>query len=80
MSATTKLTPAMLRELRSFARDGNPSDPADWEHAPESLWFHARERVITALIARGLLDKDLESYTVVTDKGRAALDKFQVIA
>ena len=52
------LTPAMKRELRSIARDGNPSDPYDWQHAPEGLWFHARDRVIGALLKRGLIVAD----------------------
>lgn len=63
------LTPAMLRELRSKVRDGNPSDPCDWQHAPAGLWFHAREKVLTALMRRGLLNAEQE----ITDAGRAAL-------
>ena len=49
------LTPAQLRELRSIERDGNPSDPYDWTHAPDGLWFHARERVLGALLRKGLI-------------------------
>lgn len=52
----TQLTPAMKRELRSIAWDGSPSDPVDWQHAPEGLWFHARGRVIGALLKRGLIE------------------------
>jgi hypothetical protein len=68
------LTPAMLRELRAFEFDGNPSDPCEWQHAPESLWFHARDRVIGALLRRGLIADDRGGYAV-TDAGRAALAK-----
>lgn len=67
-----KLSPAMLRELRSIAWDGNPSDPADWDHAPEGLWFHARDRVIGALLRRGLI-VDEGGYRI-TEAGKAALD------
>jgi len=66
-----KLTKAMIRELRSIARDGNPSDPYDWSHAPESLWFHARDRVIGALIKRGLICAD-QGYSL-TGLGRAVI-------
>lgn len=66
-----KLTPAMVRELRSIERDGNPSDPVDWQHAPESLWFYARDRVIGALIKRELIVAD-QGYTL-TEAGRDAL-------
>ena len=71
---TPALTPAMRRELRSIARDGNPSDPYDWTHAPEGLWFHARDRVIGALIRRGLIgaEETMSGY-VLTDAGRAVL-------
>jgi hypothetical protein len=65
------LTAAMVRELRSIARDGNPSDPVEWHHAPESLWFHARDRVIGALKNRGLVE-DRDGLQV-TDAGRLAL-------
>lgn len=66
----------MLRELRSIELDGNPSDPSDWNHAPEGLWFHARERVITALLKRGLIRSDdgMSGYTL-TEAGEIALDK-----
>jgi hypothetical protein len=67
------LTKAMRRELESYARDGNPSDPADW-HGAGALWFHARDRVIGALLRRGLLADVAGDYTV-TDAGRTALAK-----
>lgn len=69
------LSAAMVRELRAMAFDGNPSDPADWQHAPESLWFHARDRVIGALLRRELIVAD-GGYSL-TDAGRAALEKAQ---
>jgi hypothetical protein len=71
---TRKLTPAMLRELRSIEHDGNPSDPYDWSHAPESLWFHARDKVLGALLTRGLIyePNNMSGYSL-TDAGRAAL-------
>lgn len=69
---TKKLTPAMIRELRSMDRDGNPSDPYDWQHAPEALWFHARDKVIGALLTRGLIVAAGGGYDL-TDTGKAAL-------
>ena len=66
-----KLSRAMVRELKSIERDGNPSDPDDWHHAPESLWFHARDRVLGALLRRGLIVAD-GGYSL-TDAGRAIL-------
>lgn len=68
---TPQLSKAMLRELRSIEWDGNPSDPVDWQHAPESLWFHARDKVIGALLRRGLIS-DEGGYRI-TDAGKAAL-------
>jgi len=65
------LSPAMRRELRSMARDGNPTDPVDWQHAPEGLWFHARDKVIGALLRRGLIVAE-GGYTL-TDAGRVEL-------
>lgn len=69
-----KLTNAMVRELRAIAVDGNPSDPYDWTHAPESLWFHARDKVLGALLSRELIrtDETLAGY-VLTDAGEKAL-------
>ena len=69
-----KLSKAMIRELKSIERDGNPSDPYDWTHAPEGLWFHAREKVLGALLRRGLIwnDPNASAYSL-TDLGRTAL-------
>lgn len=64
------LTPAMLRELRHIARYGEPCDLFEF-HGANHLAFHAREKVLTALIRRGLI-ADAES---VTDAGRAAIAK-----
>lgn len=65
------LTPAMLRELKSIDTTGEPSDPVEW-HGCGGLWFHARDRVIGALLRRGFI-KDTPSGFQVTDLGRAAL-------
>jgi ribosomal protein S19E (S16A) len=67
------LTPAMIRELRSISITGEPSDPYEWTRA-QALWFHAREKVLTALINRGLINGDSGDY-VLTDAGRTALDQ-----
>ena len=66
-----QLTKAMIRELRSIEWDGNPSDPVDWQHAPEGLWFHARDKVIGALLRRGLIVDD--GGFRITDSGKDAL-------
>lgn len=58
----------MLRELECIARWGRPGDLEDY-HAAEHLAFWARDKVISALIKRGLID-DAEN---ATDAGRAAL-------
>jgi len=71
---TPQLSKAMIRELRSIDFDGNPSDPYDWQHAPESLWFHARDKVIGALKRRGLIyEPDDKAGYDLTEAGRAAL-------
>jgi hypothetical protein len=70
-SAAVKISPAMIRELRAIEFDGNPSDPYDWQHAPESLWFHARDKVLGALLRRGLIVDD-GGYKL-TDDGKAVL-------
>ena len=64
------LTPAMKRELYSIHRLGRPTDPDEW-HAAGPLWFHARDRVLGALLRRGLIE-DKGDYQL-TDAGRAAL-------
>lgn len=67
------LTPAMRRELSSFVTTGEPSDACEW-HGAGALWFVARDRVIGALLRRGLIEADDNGYTP-TDAGRAALAK-----
>ena len=62
------LTPAMLRTLRSVA-NGDPGDLADF--GLSALAFYAREKVLSALIARGLI----EDAETITDAGRAAIAK-----
>lgn len=66
----TTLSKAMLRELRTIEETGRITDPDDW-YGAGSLWFHAREKVITALLRRGLIaaNHDYE----LTDAGRAVL-------
>jgi hypothetical protein len=59
-SKRTPLTPAMQRELRSIVQHGQPGDLADY--GVTHLAFHAREKVLTALIARGLI-VDAETAT-----------------
>jgi hypothetical protein len=68
------LTPAMRRELRSIST-GYPTDAAEW-HAAGALWFAARDRVIGALLRRGLIADQCGDYAI-TDAGRAALAKVQ---
>lgn len=65
-----KLTPAMKRELRCIAATGEPSDPIEW-HTANALWFHARDRVLGALIRRGLITDDLK----LTESGRLAINE-----
>jgi hypothetical protein len=66
----TTLSKAMLRELQSIQSRGEPSDPFDW-HAAGPLWFHARDKVLGALLRRGLI-VDQGDYQL-TDAGREAL-------
>ena len=70
---TAALSPAMRRELQSLHTTGEPSDPAEW-HGCGALWFHARDRVIGALVKRELIVDGSSGY-VLTDAGRAALAK-----
>ncbi len=64
----TKLTPTMLRELRSIAQYGQPTDGLDIG-APAHLAFWARDKAIGGLMARGLI-VDSEH---ITEAGLAAL-------
>jgi hypothetical protein len=73
MSAAPKFTQAMLRELRSIYRTGCPDDGYD-SQAPAGLYFNAREKVLTALLKRELINGD-EGDFKVTEAGRAILAK-----
>jgi hypothetical protein len=68
--ADRPLTPAMRRELQSIATCGRPSDPLEW-HGAGALWFHARDRVLGALLRRELIRDESGDY-VLTEAGRAA--------
>jgi hypothetical protein len=70
---TTAISPAMIRELRSIETRGEPTDPYDWHHAG-SLWFHAREKVLGALLRRGLIVAEAEYR--VTAEGRKYISDF----
>lgn len=70
--STNKLTPAMLRELRAIDSTGEPTDPIDWTGAAH-LWFHARDKVLSALLRRGLIEDVAGVGFVLTDAGRTAL-------
>lgn len=72
MSGTTQqLTTAMVRELKNIAMYGEPTDPFDWQ-AAAALWFHARDRVLSALIRRELIEATPEGFAL-TDAGRVVL-------
>lgn len=66
-----RVTEAMLRELRSIERTGEPTDPIEW-HGANALWFHARDRVLGALLRRELIEDPGGGYQL-TDAGRAVL-------
>ena len=64
------LTKAQRNALQSYADDFEAPDYADYsERAGPALGWINRERVISALIRKGLLDADQH----ITDAGRAAL-------
>ena len=63
------ISPAQLRMLKDCA-DGEPTDYADYaDRGGSALGWANRERVISALIRKKLLDDDLKP----TDAGRALL-------
>jgi hypothetical protein len=64
------ISPAQLRMLKDCA-DGGPTDYSDYflRSGSSALGWVNRERVIAALIGKGLLDDDLK----VTERGRAAV-------
>ena len=63
------ISPAQLRMLKDCAEDGEPTDYADFflRSGVSAFGWANRERVISALIRKGLLDEDLK----VTERGRA---------
>jgi len=61
------LTLRQREMLLAFARDGEATDIADFWRGKSLDWFN-RERVITSLRQRGLLDAD-----GITEKGREVL-------
>ncbi len=75
----TQLTKTMIRELKSYEHTFGPSDPYEWEYSgtPNSLWFVSRDRTISALVKRGLLEDDPASDTGlrISDAGREALQR-----
>lgn len=74
MNAARPLTKPMLRELRSIAAYGQPGDLSDY--GASALAFHARERVLSALIRRGLL----EDAETITDTGLAAIQQTRTLS
>jgi hypothetical protein len=67
----TDLTKAMIRELQAIERTGDPSDPYDWHNAG-AIWFYARDKVIGALLRRGLIADNASGFCI-TDAGKEAL-------
>jgi hypothetical protein len=67
------LSKAMIRELQSISNTGEPTDPYQWAHAPGVLWFYARDKVLGALLSRGLIEDAGMCSFRITDKGRCVL-------
>jgi hypothetical protein len=66
----TKITTAQREALQDYANDFEAPDYAVYsDRAGPALGWLNRERVITALQRKGLIDKDQR----ITDAGRAAL-------
>ena len=63
-----RITKRQLEMLKSYDRDGEAADFADFDNAGTLAWRN-RERVIEALIRKGLLSNEQE----VTEAGREAL-------
>lgn len=65
------ISPAQLRMLKDCAEDGEPTDFNDFamRSGNSALGWGNRERVLSALIRKGLLDDDLK----VTESGRQYL-------
>jgi hypothetical protein len=64
----------MLRELRAIQRTGEPGDMDDYRGA-EHLAFYARDKVLSSLLRRGLIEPIEHSAFALTDAGRAAISK-----
>jgi hypothetical protein len=65
-----KLTAAQRNALKQYAADFEAPDYAEYsDRAGAALGWLNRERVITALIRKGLIDDDQK----ITDAGREAL-------
>jgi hypothetical protein len=62
------ITPRQREMLVSFERDGEATDFANFDSAGTLAWRN-RERVIDALIRKGMIDDNQK----LTDAGRAAL-------
>jgi hypothetical protein len=64
------LSPRQFEMLKSLDADGEPTDYADFsDRGGAGLGWRNRERVIEALIRKGLIDSELQP----TDAGRAVL-------
>jgi hypothetical protein len=63
------VSPKQIAMLRDYQRDGEPTDLHDF--GAHGLGWGNRERVITALIRKGLID----AYQVITEAGIAVLAK-----
>ena len=75
----TTLTKAMRRELNWINQHGEPADPYEWSHAPGWLWFWARDKVLGALLDRGLVVEDEHGTWRATEAGKAALASSVVV-
>jgi hypothetical protein len=60
----------MKRELRAIARTGEVGDLYDY--GTNALAFYAREKTLTALLKRELIEDTAGGY-VLTEAGRAAI-------
>lgn len=67
---TPKLTPTMRAELRNIDRHGTFRELDDY--GMTALAFYARDRVLGALLKRGLIVPTVDGYET-TEAGRAAL-------
>lgn len=68
-----KPTARQLEMLRDIDNDCEPTDFAYFHDRAGTLGWANRERVLTALIRRGLLDSDLR----LTEEGRETLRREQ---